>query len=183
MKRFIIFPIVLGFCGALLPLVCYVESTLALYPLFVAWSSNLNNDIWQLLSDAWDATWLYGISIGLLGGITLAIWDLLRNRHKERSLILLLPNLLWCNFYVLIINIINAGIFALLTTQITFGSPSLQWILKLPFASAALLNFTAILWAAIRSITTKDILTPRVLRDKLRERSRLNSPISDNCDN
>ena len=36
-----------------------------------------------------------------------------------------------------------------------------------------LLNFTAIIWAAIRSITTDDVFTPRVLRDKLRERARL----------
>ena len=39
--------------------------------------------------------------------------------------------------------------------------------------SSAVINFTAIFWAAIRSIQTDDILTPRVLRGKLRYSSRL----------
>ncbi len=101
-------------------------------------------------------------------GVVLAVWDRIFNRLANKK-VLLSQNLFWCLFYALLFSIPNHA----LGLIYLYGYTSIRIFGTLPLISLLLLNFTAILWAAIRSITTDDILTPRVLRDKLRRSSRL----------
>ena len=115
-------------------------------------------------------------ALGIAVGILFTLWDKIRNQHLLATQNLL-PNLFWCLLYASSINAINCLIsnFAL-----GFGRGSQRYyppphdiftVTKAVIWGALLLNFIAILWAAIRSIQTDDVLTPRVLRGKLRERA------------
>lgn len=109
-----------------------------------------------------------GAIFGIIVGVVLAVWDRIFNRLANKK-VLLSQNLFWCLFYALLFSIPNHA----LGLIYLYGYTSIRIFGTLPLISLLLLNFTAILWAAIRSITTDDILTPRVLRDKLRRSSRL----------
>lgn len=178
MKRLLMFPLVLGIAGAFFPVVSWLEGVIAQWPVFLvgAFPSIIN-----LIKDAFAETMPYGVAAGATAGIGFAFWDKVRNRDRQNSTQLLLANLFWCLFYASLVIAINCAICAV-TLLLTFDftrfnldrSPLLMGLLTAVFVLHTLLNFTAILWAAIRSITTDDVLTPRVLRNKLRERSRLN---------
>ena len=116
---------------------------------------------------------LYGFAIGVLLGLCLAFWSFLLNKYDESAITRLLPNLCWCGCYALLLNSINELLIFAVANQIASGFNLPIWLLLIPFVCALSINFTAILWAAIRSIQTDDVLTPRVMRDKLRERARL----------
>ena len=172
MKRFFIFPATLGFVGAFLPVVCFIIGVLSLWPMITGLSYVPSLVFSEKMPRIWEASWPYGLMVGVFSGVALAAWDMLRNRRDESSLARLGGNLFWCGCYALLLNLINGALSALASIQAP-ATPPATWILMLPFISAALVGITAILWSVIRSITTDDALTPRVLRDKLRERSRL----------
>ena len=174
MKRFVVFPLVLGIGGTFFIVLCAAQGIFPQLPYISAFSSPGRIGIDEQLAVAFQSTWLNGLIIGLLLGIALAIWDLLRNRRIDAAATRLILNTLWCWFYATALILFNS-LLAFLTSYYfaQIGSKPATLILVLPFVSAGLLNLTAILWATIRSITTDDILTPRVLRDKLRQRSRL----------
>lgn len=177
MKRFVVFPLVLGFCGAFFSIVSWGEGVVAQWPVFPVGPFP---SIFDLAKDVFEATMPYGVAVGIAAGIGLAVWDQVRNRDRQNSEQLLLANLFWCLFYASLIVAINCAICAV-TLLLTFDftrfnlnrSPLLMGLLTAVFIVHTLLNFTAILWAAIRSITTDDVLTPRVLQGKLREHARL----------
>ena len=81
----------------------------------------------------------------------------------------LLKNFSWCLGYALLLSIPNHAIGVMALYDYIFDTR----LMVLPLFSVILFDFTAILWAAIRSITTNDVLTPRVLRAKLRQRAQL----------
>ena len=112
--------------------------------------------------------------LGLLAGFVFAIWDLIRNKNDCSSVKRLPLNLLYCGFYAFCLCIANASLGLLILSALKSGSPIIPIVVALQFLGAFAFNFTAILWAAIRSITTDDVLTPRVLRAKIRERARWN---------
>lgn len=177
MKRFIVFPLALGVVGAFFPLVSWGEGVIAQWPVFPVGPFP---GIFGLAKDVFAATMPYGVAVGAAMGIGLAVCDKVRNRNRYNSAQLLLANLFWCLLYATLIAAINCALCAvtlLLTidfTQFPFaGSSPLLRLLAGIFVLHSVSNFTAILWAAIRAITTDDVLTPRVLRDKLRRSSRL----------
>ena len=174
MKRFILFPIAISILGIIFPISVWLIAT-ALYLPIIA---RINIMLWSQLSfrflDVVNFGWLYGFWIGLLLGVALSCGDILHNRHNEEACSRLISNVLWCGCYAILINLTNAMLNTIILSQLSIGVTPGDWILTLPIFGVALLNFTAIIWASIRSITTDDILTPRVLRDKLRERARLN---------
>lgn len=124
---------------------------------------------WPIVLIVWNVTRFYGLGIGVTSGLGLSIYDWFRNRleTKQPTKLHLISNLFWCGLYALIINIVNLAFFYAL--YVVMGVNLFAWFLSL---SLAFLNLAAILWAAIRSITTNDVLTPRVLREKLRRQTR-----------
>lgn len=175
MKRFLVFPLVGGVTGTFFIWLCTTQGMLPQWPAILAFSNPGRVGIDEQLAIAFYATWLNGLTIGIFSGVALAIWDLLRNHRVDDAATQLIPNTFWCWFYATILILFNAlATFLISSYYVKIGVKPAIEILVLPFASAALLNLTALLWAAIRSITTDDVLTPRVLRQKLRQRARLN---------
>ena len=179
MKRFVVFPFVLGICGALFLPICWVESILAQYPI---WKIAFQGPAFQtFISRFLITTFWLGLIVGATSGIYFAFWDRMRNGRNETTTERLPANLFWCLLYATFITALDCTISNLLLhfnpTLIQYpGGPLwlwITWLIRFTAVGALLLNFTAILWAAIRSIQTDDVLTPRVLLAKLRERARL----------
>ena len=175
MKRFLVFPLVLGICGALFSTFCFAQFAAVVIVGVSAAVGSANPRLSPMqdaylhqLSTVFLSSYIVGIIFGILTGLALAIWDKVRNGPTGKKLVLL-QNISWCLFYALLFSIPNhgVGLFYL------YGYTPIKFFGVLPIISLLLLNFTAILWAAIRSIQTDDILTPRVLRAKLRRSSRL----------
>ncbi len=173
MKRFLVLPMILSFIGTLFCPIYYFETLLAQWPAYTfPFAITLREKVlFYLLPVA-----LYGAMIGAFVGLGMGLWDLLRNRTNQSATTRVIANLFWCSCYALTLILANrvfAQIALLFNNSNSAGSIR-SGIMLFWWLGTLLLNFTAIIWAAIRSITTNDILTPRVLRDKLRERARLN---------
>ena len=111
-----------------------------------------------------------GIPIGFL----LGFWDMVRNRQNQISLLRLAGNFFWCIPIGFLLSVVNSFLFdALSSFWVNNNSFPPDWFTISSYLAVGIPNFTAIIWAAIRSITTDDVLTPRVLRDKLRRSSRI----------
>ena len=173
MRRFLIFPLISAIVGALFPVFCMAQGMIPMLPIKFAFAANNGIGIENFLGDIFAETWKPGaIASAVFGGV-LALWDLVRNRRDLTAANRLAVNLAWCLFYAVLFigaNGVLVAAIALSYAQQKTAPP--QMFTYWPFLSAALINFTAILWAAIRSIQTDDVLTPRVLREKLRRSSR-----------
>lgn len=175
MKRFLMFPVILGMLGAFFIVICAVQGILPQIPYINVFSVPGRISIWKQLSDLFFDSWKYGLITGFILGFLLAAWDFIRNPRSNKLSSFLIFNLLFCIAFGFILTTFNMALMygvSLYYAKLKIKPPTL--FLIWPFFSAAVLNFTAIMWAAIRSITTDDILTPRVLLAKLRDRSRLN---------
>ncbi len=175
MKRFLVFPLVLGICGAFFLTYCFAQFAVVVNVGVTAAVSTTNprvstmqNLLVEQISTVFLSSYTTGIIFGITVGLVLAIWNKVRNVAGDKKLILP-QNIFWCFFYALLFSIPN-HIIGLLYL---YGYTTIKFFGVLPLIALFLLNLTAILWAAIRSITTDDVLTPRVLRAKLRERARL----------
>lgn len=173
MKRFVIFPLIMGIAGALFPISVWLIATSLYLPAIARFNVMLWSQFLFPFLDVVNFGCLYGFSVGLVLGIVLSCWDIFRNCRSEKAYSRLLANIMWFGCYAILINLMNAISNALALFLFANRATPADWILMTPIFGVALINFAAILWAAIRSITTDDILTPHVLRDKLRERSRL----------
>ena len=166
MKRFLVFPAFAALSGTLFFLVSYVEGSSVIF-------QQLSSDyIYHVAPFIINIILPYSLSLGLFVGLLLALWDLLRNRHDQSSVARLPGNFFWIVVYTVPFVIANGVVYIFLSHLMPLFNID-SWMAMLTFWNFLLLNLTAITWAAIRSITTGDVLTPRVLRDKLRERSRL----------
>ena len=170
MKRFLVFALVLGVLGAPFVTFCWIEVMLVSTVLPISGligATNFN----EVTAFVFTTTWQPGLGAGAAFGLALTIWDLLRNRRDQNAATRLVANLFWCGCYGLTLGLFNA----LLVVAILYFFPqTATWLLGMnSWVNVAVPNLAAILWAAIRSVTTKDILTPRVLGGKLRQRARL----------
>ena len=176
MKRFLVFPLLFVFGGTLLFPASLWQGMAGVLPVAFGTVRASGMGFWfNLFNAGYQEN--YGFAqqvLGLLTGLALAIWDLLRNKDDQSSLKRLLPNFLYCGFYAFCLCFANASLGLLTLSVLKNGSPLISVVVALQFLGAFAFNFTAFFWAAIRSITTDDVLTPLVLRDKLRERARLN---------
>lgn len=140
-------------------------------------------NIWTLgsdLGDIWSLASPYHIIIGVALGIGLALFDWFHTRFHPRpasqTISSLLSNLFWCGLYITTIHALNTllALTIIKFIPVLIGlAPNSRSLILLPLLAAALLNLSAILWASIRSITQRDIITPQVLRAKLQRSSRL----------
>ena len=173
MKRFWVFPLVLGLVGAIFPVFSYVEG-IARGIIDVLITMGTLSPFRYGLLQLWNVTWPYGLGVGFILGIGLAVGDWFRPKNlvqNSNADLRLIPNLFWCGLYVLLVNAINTAIFYALVSR----NPHIETIYALGlarFAMPGILNLAAILWAALRSIRTDDVLTPRVLLPKLRRQTR-----------
>ena len=187
MHRFWLFPVLLGLVGIFLPPLILCEGFV---PLLVA---NIN---WGIIADLAFAlgriTWLdfvgfmgetapYSGSAGFVVGVSVAVFDWWRNGRRDRMGIYataaLLPNIGWCLVYAGCLSLLNGLVFYGILLLIRIFYPwSILWSLpldELTFALIALLNVCAVLWGSVRSVTSEDVLTPPLLRAKLKRSSRL----------
>ncbi len=170
MHRFWFFPLVLALVAVPFPQLTYLE---ALFPMVMldGMPGHVPTVMMTLsdLGEIWNFAASYSVIMGVLLGVGLALFDLLRNRHRPGSEMAssLLGNLWWCGLYVTAINALNTLL--CLGVAKAFPGPhawSKQTIV--PLFMVGILNLSAVLWASIRSITSGDVLSPGVLRDKLR---------------
>ncbi len=180
MKRLLVFPFALGFCGALFFPICFIETIVSQWPLFDSYGGPevSSFEFWNGCIETLMRFIPNGTVAGFAIGIGIALWDAILNRRDKNGHHRLLPNLFWCVCYLSLFIAVNAVVIAIMLSynkpSFATGSNSPEDLAPAIFVwGTFLLNFTAIAWAAIRSITTDDVLTPRVLRDKLRERARL----------
>ena len=164
------FPLWLCLISTCLPVVCCVEGMAPL--LFVLPRGTfagvpVGHQIW--------GAWIITAPYGFVGGIVLCLgavgFDALRNGRRGTGAALRVgSNLFWCLLYATVLIILNDALFFLLWKQsgILLLGFSLSWTAVVPFALCVLFNIVSVLWAITRSITTTDVLTPRVLGAKLR---------------
>ncbi len=185
MKRFLVFPLIGAFIGSIFFLITFIEGALPLSQVdyfgveagnYSLHFTGYSLEFWRIkhiISNLFTGSYKQGIFIGAIVGFGFSIWDFTFNKSDEDAEDRLGLNLFWCSLYTSLIVAINIGVFHALFVNVPDIFYRYERLQTLPVVSATLLNFTAIIWAAIRSITTDDVLTPRVLRAKLRERSRL----------
>ncbi len=176
MKRFLLLPLALGIVGAFFYVVCWIQFAAVILVAVNMAVSNANPRLAEMnsLFSARIATnfltsYLPGFVFGLVAGLALTFWYWPRIQSKDRMDAHFWKNIFWCLCYACLPSIPNCIIGVMALYDYIFDTR----LTVLPFISIILFNFTAIVWAAIRSITTNDVLTPRVLRDKLRQRARL----------
>lgn len=175
MQRFLVFPIVFGICGTLLLPVSLWQGVVGTSSVALRNVAVAGSDFWtSIFSLNYRADFGFAQQcFGLFVGLAFAIWDLMRNKRDESAAVRLHKNLFYCGFYALCLSVANASLGLLIFSALPTGSPLISLFVWLQFSGAVIFNLTAIFWAAIRSITTDDVLTPRVLRDKLRGQAHL----------
>ena len=175
MQRILIFSLSFAVVGAMFPLICVVQGMSPLIPIRVMSTPLSGNQMADTLRDVFLGSYPVGAPIGAFVGCALTLWDVIRNRRDATAARRLAANLAWCLFYAALLLGFNGAIIA--TISFFHYAPQKlrppEPFIFIPILSVPVINLTAILWAAIRSITTDDVLTPRVLREKLRERARL----------
>jgi hypothetical protein len=171
MHRFWIFPLTLAVVSVPFPQLTFLEALLPMSMLdghFPTVRVTLSD-----LGDIWNITMPYNVVIGLVLGLGLALFDWFHKPHRAAGKIAssLLANLWWCGFYITAINAFNTAV-SLAVIKARPAAPPLnsgsRWEVLLLLLAIAILNFSAIMWAAIRSITADDVISPRVLRNKLK---------------
>lgn len=171
MNRFWIFPLVLGVVGALFLPLCFVEGVWPLVGVTSMWQHN------QAVKDylsAWPLVWHYHVGAGIVAGI---VAGLLNFRRVQSNTTRFIGNLRWCLLWALLLTEFNVALIHL------FGyfHPSnmfarILWredVLTIGWFLALLFNFSAVTWATIRTISTDDVLWPRVLLRKLKRSTQL----------
>ena len=169
MKRFLVFPLTRSVAGAVTVVLCLMQ---AVWPIALQLSSLARTNYLFQIYGLTDDVVPYAFMGGLWFGCGLAMWDKLRNRHDQSSTTRLTLNLWWCGTYALVLNALTGAISASIFNQIAVGT-DLWWVFGVPLVQVTTFNCAAILWAAIRSVTANDVLSPRVLLAKTREWTRV----------
>jgi len=180
MNRFWIFPLVLGLMGVLLPLAML---TAAAAP---EWYRAPNGRVGVIaglsfylpLLEVWS---LRLFVLGALFGFGVALWDWLHNRRRDpqgwKTSARLIGNSIWCGVYALAVMVMtDALLIALLKAEgvpKTLSSAQEALFIVWPTTAAIGMLLSATLWATIRTITTDDVLSPRVLVGKMRHSVKL----------
>ena len=168
MNRFWSFPVVLVLVGALYPLVSTIEGMLSAIPLplvrywlfhpgavHINWESTAKRLPWTLV-------------IGALAGLLAAALKEGRG-HARGSQWQLVGNLFWCGLYAHIPLVLNVLLIVAAQSQ----SLKLGIVGVVTTVFPAILNACAIVWATTRTITSEDVLTPRVFLAKLKRSAKL----------
>ena len=165
----------LGICGALVVPLSFLELFIADWPGFT--QRNLGQPVPHF----------YGIMIGLmqrviypgfmLGFIAGAILSALAWIYKREDTLIcwrFAANFFWFFCYGTLLILSNVGTIHLIQLRyIQLGIQVPTMFTSSAFMLCLVINTVAVIYAAIRSITNDDVLTPRVLRNKLRRSSRL----------
>jgi len=171
MNRFWVFPVVLGVVGALFPLgliegiAPMILSALLSDPVLTH-----NAGVALLLKLPWFIT--IGSGLGLIAGS----FDKSVNGRRGRGGGQLVGNVAWCLLYAHVFIVVNGlTAFCWLSKDFPFGNVSsiVAAIDILAVYLPLFLWLVAILWATIRTITTDDVLSPRVLLGKLKRSTQL----------
>lgn len=102
--------------------------------------------------------------VGALVGAGFGAWDAARNGRAPRDKSQLGKNLAWCLLYAHAFIVVDM---LLAYAWFTRGSPGVALTPVTAFLPA-LFCLVAVLWGTIRTVTTGDVLSPRVLGAKLR---------------
>lgn len=169
MNRFWVFPLVLGLAGALYGAACDAQGWLAYY---LCLGGPVPFRAWQEVGDVWRVSALWGSLLGLFMGAYAAWSEMLRFGTRDRSgwnaAGRLMSNGWWVGFYSLIANIGTLALaWTLLKAGVLSGTIFRFWFPAFFFLPFGVVNFSAILWAAMRTASTDDVLSPRVLLAKL----------------
>jgi len=180
MNRFWIFPLVMGVVSALLPFAMLVAGAAP------EWYRALNGGF---LATNWSSFYLPLLQVwslrlfvlGALFGFGIALWDWLNSRRRDlqgwKTSARLIGNSIWCGVYALTVMVMTDALLIALLKALGIPktlSPAQEALFMIWPATAAIgLLLSATLWATIRTITTDDILTPRVLGTKLRRSLKL----------
>lgn len=186
MNRFWVFPLVLGVVGAALPFLMLVESAAPEW--YRASTAPVTGtfprttlQLWALYRPSLQLLWQWSAILGTVLGVALATGDWALHRRRDRSggktSTRLIGNVIWCGLYALSVLVINDLL--LITVLKTMGvpvtlSPAQETLfIAFPAVVTVGVNLAAVLWAAIRTTRADDVLSPRVLRDKLRRSTQL----------
>ena len=173
MKRFVVISFTLGSLGAAFGPFYYLEHLLTIFIIYSGITMGLTLQIFVgNINSIVQHTFVPSLFVGVMAGAIIAGWDTWRNRRDQSSTVRLLPNLFWCGGYAFLLFVANSSL-AFLSFRYGPSGPLKFFDQVFPLFGIIIPNAMAIAWAAIRSVTTKDVLTPRVLRDKLRERARV----------
>jgi len=174
MNRFWVFPLVLGLVCASYSSVCDAQGWLAQWLCLRAFPFIASKEV----ADVWSVSWFFGLLLGGIAGVYAAWCEQLRWGKSDRNGSLaawrLLRNGLWVGIYALLANsatvlfvfaLANAGLMSV--TALRFYFPAFF------FLGFGVVNFAAILWAVARTVNCNDVLSPRVLLQKLRRSTQL----------
>lgn len=176
MNRFWVFPLVLGLVMASYPALCDAQGWLA--QLICGGPSPFSGSGMNEVADVWSVSWFFGFLLGCVVGLYVAWCEQLRWRKSDRSGLLaarrLVKNGLWLSIYALIPNtatllvvfgLVSAGIMS--RTALGFYFPGFF------FLGFGGVNFAAIVWAVMRTVACDDVLSPRVLLQKIKRSTQL----------
>lgn len=169
--RFWIFPLALGLAGALLAPICFIEGVWPMLPVAPAMLGQSEvahfGDSWaQSLRVLPVALAVFGAGVAALG-----LW-----RRAESDVARLAPNLGWCLLYAAFLMALYVGAMRVCSLVLPLSVFRILWrsdVFVVGWAFALLFNGCAILWAALRTVSTGDVLSPRVLGAKLRRSARI----------
>lgn len=165
MNRFWVFPLVLGVLGALFPFLAWIEAVIPLM-----WSLFLRApNLLEGMSAIWFTVVPWGVGVGVALGLVAGTVDSLRNGRTRRGARELVGNVAWCLLYAHVFIAVNALPSAWVSSRLGLASPVVIFLALAPF----LLGLIAIAWATIRTISTDDVLSPRVLMGKLKRSTQL----------
>lgn len=154
--------------GVLYPLLSTLEGMVSAIPLPIVryWLAHPNavHINWEFAEKRLPWTMAIGVLAGLVAATLKA-----RRGYARGSQWQLVGNLFWCGFYAHIPLFLNAVLVVFAHWQ--GWKLSLAGVMGAVFP--ALLNGCAIVWAIVRTIGNDDVLTPRVLMEKVRRSSRL----------
>jgi len=171
MNRSWVFPLVLGVVGALFLPLCFVEGVWTLISVTYKWQ---HDSAAKNYLSAWPLTWQYYMGAGVVVGVLLGVLNFKRVQSLHTCFI---GNLRWCLLWALLLTEVNVALihlFGYLHPSSMFAR--VLWredVLTIGWFLALLFNFSAVAWATIRTITTDDVLSPRVLAQKVRRSVKL----------
>ena len=166
------FPLWLGLAGAFLPVVTLLEGALPLMLLVPApiWVGDF-----EQLGDFWIESVKYSVPVGIVMGLIAVGVCLSRHgrdgsTHAKRFEL----NLRWCLILALLLIAFNDAVFYVAAKVINWTPRTSSLLVAFfPLILAGVFNFVAVMWAIARTISSEDVLTPRVLMEKVRRSSRL----------
>lgn len=163
MNRFWVFPLLWGVLGALFPTLAALEGMAPLLPVLMS-ALGPTYSVLHSLGQALAASAPVGLVVGALVGAGFGAWDAVRNGRAPRDKSQLVKNLAWCLLYAHAFILVDM---LLAYAWFTRGSPGFA-LTPLTAFLPALFCLVAILWGTIRTVTTNEVLSPRVLGAKLK---------------